>query len=121
MRWSAGLRAEERAKPWACAFAAHRPRATATKITAGVMRIEHPFLRDLGHELLIAGRATTDVAARKEIYTEIAQIVNEDPVWIYMFRLNSIWGVNKRVQGFVAPGHPGRVISSAHLWSVVEG
>ena len=78
------------------------------------------FSNERVDELLIAGRGTTDVAARKEIYTEIAQIVNEDPVWIYMFRLNSIWGVNKRVQGFVAPGHPGRVISSAHLWSVVE-
>jgi ABC-type transport system substrate-binding protein len=71
-------------------------------------------------ELLIAGRGTTDVEERKRIYTEIAQIVNDDATWIYMWRLNSIYGVNRRVQGFVAPGHPGRVISSAHEWWVEE-
>jgi peptide/nickel transport system substrate-binding protein len=79
------------------------------------------FSNERVDELLIAGRGTTDVAERKTIYTEIAQIVNDEALWIYMWRLNSIWGVNKRVQGFVAPGHPGRVISSAHLWSVAEG
>lgn len=70
--------------------------------------------------LLIQGRGTTDVAERKRIYTEIAQIVNDDATWIYLWRLNSVYGVNKRVQGFVAPGHPGRVVSSAHEWSVDE-
>lgn len=79
------------------------------------------FSNERVDELLIAGRGTTDVAERKTIYTEIAQIVNDEALWVYMWRLNSIWGVNKRVQGFVAPGHPGRVISSAHLWSVAEG
>ncbi|MEA2595471.1 MAG: peptide/nickel transport system substrate-binding protein [Thermomicrobiales bacterium] len=71
-------------------------------------------------ELLVQGRGTTDVAERKRIYTEVAQIINEDATWIFLWRLNSVYGVNKRVQGFVAPGHPGRVISSAHEWSVVE-
>jgi peptide/nickel transport system substrate-binding protein len=71
-------------------------------------------------DLLVQGRATNDLAKRKEIYTQIAKIVNEDVVWIFLWRLNSIYGVNKRVQNFKAPGHPGRVISSAHKWSVVE-
>jgi peptide/nickel transport system substrate-binding protein len=71
-------------------------------------------------ELLVAGRATTDIAERKKIYTEMAQIVNDDATWIILWRLNSIYGVNKRVQGFVAPGHPGRVISSAHEWWVTQ-
>jgi peptide/nickel transport system substrate-binding protein len=71
-------------------------------------------------DLLVQGRATNDLAKRKEIYTQIAKIVNEDVVWIFLWRLNSIYGVNKRVQNFKAPGHPGRVISSAHKWSVAQ-
>ena len=71
-------------------------------------------------DLLVQGRGTTDVADRKRIYTEIAKIVNEEALWVYLWRLNSIYGVNQRIQGFVAPGHPGRVISSAHEWSVSE-
>lgn len=71
-------------------------------------------------ELMIQGRATNDVVERKRIYTEVAKIVNDEAMWIFLWRLNSIYGVNNRVQGFKAPGHPGRVISSAHKWSVVE-
>jgi peptide/nickel transport system substrate-binding protein len=71
-------------------------------------------------ELLVQGRGTTDVAERKRIYTELAQILNDDAVWIYLWRLNAIYGVNKRVQNFVPPGHPGRNISSAHEWAVSE-
>jgi peptide/nickel transport system substrate-binding protein len=71
-------------------------------------------------DLMIQGRATNDLDERKRIYTDIAKIVNDEAMWIFLWRLNSIYGVNKRVQGFKAPGHPGRVISSAHKWSVVE-
>ncbi len=71
-------------------------------------------------ELLIEGRGTTDIAERKRIYTELAQILNDEALWIYLWRLNAIYGVNKRVQNFVPPGHPGRNISSAHEWAVSE-
>jgi len=71
-------------------------------------------------DLLVQGRATSDLEERKKIYTQIAQIVNDEAMWVFLWRLNSIYGVNKRVQGFKAPGHPGRVISSAHKWSVLE-
>jgi peptide/nickel transport system substrate-binding protein len=71
-------------------------------------------------ELLIAGRGTTDVAERKTIYKEIATILNEEAVWVYMFRLYAIYGINNRVKNFTPPGHPGRLISSAHEWYVEE-
>jgi peptide/nickel transport system substrate-binding protein len=71
-------------------------------------------------ELLIQGRGLTDVAERKRVYTELAQILNDEALWIYLWRLNAIYGVNKRVQNFVPPGHPGRNISSAHEWAVSE-
>ncbi len=70
--------------------------------------------------LLVQGRAANDVAERKAIYTKVALILNDEVPWIYLWRMNSIYGVNKRVQGFKAPGHPGRVISSAHKWSVTK-
>jgi peptide/nickel transport system substrate-binding protein len=71
-------------------------------------------------ELLIQGRGITDVAERKKVYTELAQILNDEALWIYLWRLNAIYGVNNRVQNFVPPGHPGRNISSAHEWAVNE-
>lgn len=71
-------------------------------------------------ELFVAGRATTDVEARKAIYQEIAEIVNDEAIWIFLFQLNAIYGVNNRLKGFKAPGHPGRVISAAHEWWIEE-
>ena len=71
-------------------------------------------------ELFIAGRGTTDVAERKTIYKEIAHILNDEAIWVYMFRLYAIYGINNRVKGFIPPGHPGRLISSAHEWYIEE-
>ena len=71
-------------------------------------------------DLLVQGRATNDIAARKKIYSQIAVILNDEVPWVFLWQMNSIYGVNKRVQGFKAPGHPGRVISSAHKWSVAQ-
>jgi peptide/nickel transport system substrate-binding protein len=71
-------------------------------------------------ELYIAGRGTTDVEERKTIYKEIAQILNDEVVWVYLFRLYAIYGISNRVQNFVPPGHPGRLISSAHEWYVQQ-
>jgi peptide/nickel transport system substrate-binding protein len=71
-------------------------------------------------ELLLQGRGTGDIEERKRIYTELAMILNDEVVWIYLWRLDSIYGVNNRVQNFVPPGHPGRNISSAHEWTVSQ-
>lgn len=90
--------------------------AAATPAGSNYNHYSNPQVDDL----MIQGRATNDLEQRKQIYTQIAKIVNDEAMWIFLWRLNSIYGVNKRVQGFKAPGHPGRVISSAHKWSVVE-
>ena len=71
-------------------------------------------------ELFVAGRATTDVEARKTIYQEIAEIVNDEAIWITLFQIHAIYGINNRLKGFTAPGHPGRVISAAHEWWVED-
>ncbi len=71
-------------------------------------------------ELFVEGRSTTDIEARKATYTELAGILNDEVPWIFLFRLPALYGVNSRVKGFTAPGHPGRVISSAHNWWIEE-
>jgi ABC-type transport system substrate-binding protein len=90
--------------------------ASATPAGSNYNHYSNPQVDDL----LAKGRATTDVAERKAIYTQMAQILNDEMPWIYLWRTNAIYGVNKRVQNFKAPGHPGRVISSAHKWSVKQ-
>jgi peptide/nickel transport system substrate-binding protein len=90
--------------------------AAATPVGSNYNHYSNPQVDDL----LAKGKATTDIAQRKAIYTQMAQILNDEVPWIYLWQLNSIYGVNKRVQGFKAPGHPGRVISSAHKWSVAQ-
>ena len=90
--------------------------AAATPVGSNYNHYSNPQVDDL----MVQGRATNDLAKRKEIYTQIAKIVNDDAVWVFLWRLNSIYGVNKRVQNFKAPGHPGRVISSAHKWWVAQ-
>ena len=71
-------------------------------------------------ELFVEGRSTTDIEARKATYTALAGILNDEVPWIFLFRLPALYGVNSRVKGFTAPGHPGRVISSAHNWWIEE-
>ena len=46
--------------------------------------------------------ATTDLAERKRIYTELAVILNEELPWIYLWSPNSLYAVNNRLQGFGA-------------------
>jgi peptide/nickel transport system substrate-binding protein len=69
-------------------------------------------------ELMELGKATIDIEERKKIYTEAAMIFNDEAPWIVLWNYNAIYGVNKRIQGFVAPGHGGRMYSSAHQWWV---
>ncbi len=90
--------------------------ASATPAGANYSHYSNPRV----DELLLQGRGIADVEQRKVIYTELAKILNEDVVWLYLWRLDSIYGVNNRVQNFVPPGHPGRNISSAHEWTVSQ-
>jgi peptide/nickel transport system substrate-binding protein len=90
--------------------------ASATPAGANYAHYSNPRV----DELLLQGRGIADVEERKKIYTELAMILNEEAVWVYLWRLNAIYGVNKRVQNFNPPGHPGRNISSAHEWAVSQ-
>ncbi len=69
-------------------------------------------------QLLDAGVATSDQAARAEIYHEIAQIINEDVPTVFLWSPNSIYGVSKRLQGFEPPSYNASLLWNAEGWSV---
>lgn len=66
------------------------------------------------------GRATTDRAKRKQVYTQIAKILNEEMPWIYLWSPNSISGLNKRLQGFKPPSYAYHIVWNAEEWSVTQ-
>ena len=69
-------------------------------------------------QLFVDGRATNDLAVRKEIYTQAAQILNEDVPNIFLWSPNSHFGVNNRVQGFKGPGYVDNRLWNAEEWTV---
>jgi len=50
--------------------------------------------------LLAAGLSETDVDARKEIYAELYEILNEELPYIFLYQRRDMWVVNSRVKGF---------------------
>src|SRR5690606_33426643 len=52
-------------------------------------------------ELYAAGRATSVIEERQEIYHRVAEILNEDVPTIFWWSDNMIWGINKQVQGVI--------------------
>jgi peptide/nickel transport system substrate-binding protein len=70
-------------------------------------------------ELFVAGRGTSDVEERSEIYHEAARILNEDVPTIFWWSENMIWGINKNVQG-VVPGPNTDIHWNIHEWSLAE-
>lgn len=71
-------------------------------------------------ELFRAGRATTDNAERKKIYTELAKIINDECPWIFLWSPNSIHAYNKRLVGFKPPSYPTHFVWNAEEWSVTS-
>ncbi len=53
--------------------------------------------------LLIEGRGSTDIERRREIYHEVARILNEDVPTLFWWSGNQIFGINKSLKG-VKPG-----------------
>lgn len=79
-------------------------------------RYSNPTLDDL----YVQGRGTTDLEERKRIYTEAAQILNEDVPNIFQWSPNSLFAVNNRVQNFMGPGYVDNKLWNAAEWWVTE-
>ncbi len=71
-------------------------------------------------ELLAQGRAQTDLEERKVTYTEIAQILNADLPWIFLWSPNSLYGFRNTVQGFMPPSYTDNKLWNAETWTVTE-
>jgi ABC-type transport system substrate-binding protein len=71
-------------------------------------------------ELYIQGQSTGDLDERREIYTQIAQILNDELPWIFLYSPNSIHAVSNRVNGFEAPGYVDNKFWNAEEWSVSD-
>jgi ABC-type transport system substrate-binding protein len=71
-------------------------------------------------DLYAQGQAAGDQAQRKQIYTEIAKILNDEVPWIYLWSPNSIYAASSRLQGFVAPSYVDNKLWNAETWSVTS-
>ena len=71
-------------------------------------------------ELFKQGRAITDTAQRKQIYTKLAKILNDEVPWIYLWSPNSIHAYNKRLVGFKPPSYATHLVWNAEDWSVTK-
>ena len=71
-------------------------------------------------DLFKQGRAVVDKATRKTIYTQIAQILNDEVPWIYLWSPNSIHAYNKRLVGFKPPSYATHIVWNAEEWSVTK-
>ena len=71
-------------------------------------------------ELYPQGQATGDLEERKRIYTQIAQILNEECPWIWLYSPNSVYGVSRRLQGYLPPSYIDNKFWNAEEWSVSE-
>jgi peptide/nickel transport system substrate-binding protein len=69
-------------------------------------------------ELFPAGRATPDRNERKKIYTEAAQIMNDELPWLCLWSPNSIFAVSKKLVGFKPPSYATHNMWNADEWSV---
>ena len=70
-------------------------------------------------ELFVQGRATSDIEQRKEVYHQVAKILNEDVPTIFWWSENMIWGISKKLQG-VKPGPNTDIHWNIHEWSLAE-
>jgi len=67
--------------------------------------------------LIEEGRATTDVARRREIYGRLQEVLAEEQVYTWLFAQDSVVGVSTRVQG-VRHGSPRGLFWNWEEWSV---
>ena len=69
-------------------------------------------------QLFDQGVATADQAKRKDIYNQVAQIVNEDVPTIFLWSPNSISAIRNRFQGYKPPSYTDNFLWNAEDWSI---
>jgi ABC-type transport system substrate-binding protein len=69
-------------------------------------------------ELFELGAATADLDERREIYTELAQILNDELPWIFLYSPYTLHAVNTRVSGYEGPGYTNNKFWNVQDWTV---
>jgi ABC-type transport system substrate-binding protein len=69
-------------------------------------------------DLMAQANATPDEAQRKALYDQAALLENQQADLMWLYSPNGLWGVNKRVQGFRAPGSQDSAFWDPASWSV---
>ncbi len=69
-------------------------------------------------DLYAQGQAVKDPAERKKIYTQVAQILNDEAPWIYLWSPNSLFAFTDNLQGFAPPSYSDNQLWNAETWSV---
>ena len=71
-------------------------------------------------DLFKQGRATPDKTQRKQIYTNLAKMLNEECPWVFLWSPNSLTAYNKRLVGFKPPSYANSFMWNAEEWSVTK-
>jgi peptide/nickel transport system substrate-binding protein len=69
-------------------------------------------------KLFAQGKEVKDLTERKKIYTQVAQILNDDVPWIYLWSPNSIYGFTDNLHGFAPPSYTDNKLWNAETWWV---
>jgi peptide/nickel transport system substrate-binding protein len=69
-------------------------------------------------QLFADGIATSDLEARKTIYTEVARILNEDLPTLFLWSPNSLYASSARLQSFKPPAYINGYLWNAEEWTV---
>jgi ABC-type transport system substrate-binding protein len=64
------------------------------------------------------GKSSLD--ERKQLYTQIAKILNDELPWIFLYSPNSFYGATKRLVGFQPPSYIDNKLWNAETWSVSQ-
>lgn len=68
--------------------------------------------------LMKEANTTVDEAKRIDLYQRAARIENEEVPYIWLFRSDTIWAYNTRIEGFVASGSPFSQFVSIQDWTI---
>jgi len=71
-------------------------------------------------ELYDQAQAAADPDERRELYTQIALILNDELPWLYLYSPNSIYATSNRLVGYAAPSYIDNKLWNAETWSVSE-
>jgi peptide/nickel transport system substrate-binding protein len=69
-------------------------------------------------QLMAQANSTADEAARKSLYDQAAKLENEQADLMWLYSPYGLWAVNKKVQGFQAPGSQDTLFWDPASWSI---